>query len=162
MCNDLMAKGEDIWNSGAPRRPVELSQPRKLVNKHSSWNVRQVSLGNAEPAVGTCVVILTVCWRYEEMLIRRSLPGVFSWSRNTRRKPASAPLSPPQIPHDQTRARTLSAVVGNQRLSPWAMARLCLTYLDWLSLKFGVHKSNYIGQWNLFIGQLEILINNEF
>jgi hypothetical protein len=27
-------------------------------------------------------------------------------NRSTRRKPASAPLCPPQIPHDQTRART--------------------------------------------------------
>jgi hypothetical protein len=27
-------------------------------------------------------------------------------NRSTRRKPASAPLCPPQIPHDQTRVRT--------------------------------------------------------
>jgi hypothetical protein len=27
-------------------------------------------------------------------------------NRKTRRKPAPAPLCPPQIPHDQTRART--------------------------------------------------------
>jgi hypothetical protein len=44
-------------------------------------------------------------------------------NRSTRRKPAPAPLCPPQIPHDQTRARTRAAVVGSQRLTAWAMAR---------------------------------------
>jgi hypothetical protein len=34
--------------------------------------------------------------------------------RSTRRKPASAPLCPPQIPHDQTRARTLYKAYINQ------------------------------------------------
>jgi hypothetical protein len=34
-------------------------------------------------------------------------------NRSTRRKPASAPLCPPQIPHDQTRARTQAAAVGS-------------------------------------------------
>jgi hypothetical protein len=34
---------------------------------------------------------------------------------STRRKPAPAPLYPPQIPLDQTRARTRAAAVGNQR-----------------------------------------------
>jgi hypothetical protein len=38
-------------------------------------------------------------------------------NRSTRRKPAPAPLCPPQIPHDLTRARTRSAVVGSQRLT---------------------------------------------
>jgi hypothetical protein len=32
-------------------------------------------------------------------------------NRSTRRKPAPAPLCPPQIPHDQTRARTRAAAV---------------------------------------------------
>jgi hypothetical protein len=36
---------------------------------------------------------------------------------STRRKPASAPLCPPQIPLVQTRARTRGAAVGNQRLA---------------------------------------------
>jgi hypothetical protein len=40
-------------------------------------------------------------------------------NRSTRRKPAPAP----QIPHDQTRARTRDAAVGSQRLNAWAMAR---------------------------------------
>jgi hypothetical protein len=44
-------------------------------------------------------------------------------NRSTRRKPAPAPLCPPQIPHDQTRARTRAAAVGSQWLTAWAMAR---------------------------------------
>jgi hypothetical protein len=40
-------------------------------------------------------------------------------NRSTRRKPAPAPLCPPQIPLDQTRA----AAVGSQGLTAWAMAR---------------------------------------
>jgi hypothetical protein len=42
---------------------------------------------------------------------------------SSRRKPALAPLCPPQIPHDQSRARTRAAAVGSQRLTAWAMAR---------------------------------------
>jgi hypothetical protein len=38
-------------------------------------------------------------------------------NRSTRRKPGPAPLCPPQIPHDQTRARTRAAAVGSQRLT---------------------------------------------
>jgi hypothetical protein len=38
-------------------------------------------------------------------------------NRSTRRKPAPAPLCPPQIPLDQTRARTRAAAVGSQRLT---------------------------------------------
>jgi hypothetical protein len=38
-------------------------------------------------------------------------------NRSTRRKPAPAPLRPPQIPLDQTRARTWAAAVGSQRLT---------------------------------------------
>jgi hypothetical protein len=44
-------------------------------------------------------------------------------NRSTRRKPAPAPLCPPQIPHDPTRAQTRAAAVGSQRLTAWAMAR---------------------------------------
>jgi hypothetical protein len=33
------------------------------------------------------------------------------------REPAPAPLCPPQIPHDQTQARTRAAAVGSQRLT---------------------------------------------
>jgi hypothetical protein len=38
-------------------------------------------------------------------------------NRSTRRKPAPAPLCLPQIPHDQTPARTRPAAVGSQRLT---------------------------------------------
>jgi hypothetical protein len=38
-------------------------------------------------------------------------------NRSTRRKLAPAPLCPPQIPHDTTRARTRAAAVGSQRLT---------------------------------------------
>jgi hypothetical protein len=38
-------------------------------------------------------------------------------NRSTRRKPASTPFCPPQIPLDQTRARTQVAAVGSQRLT---------------------------------------------
>jgi hypothetical protein len=37
--------------------------------------------------------------------------------RSTRRKPAPAPLCPPQILLDQTRARTRAAAVGSQRIT---------------------------------------------
>jgi hypothetical protein len=53
-------------------------------------------------------------------------------NRSTRRKPAPAPLCPPQIPYDQTRARTRVAVVGNQRLTARAMARPYL-YISYVS-----------------------------
>jgi hypothetical protein len=44
-------------------------------------------------------------------------------NRSTRRNSAPAPLCPPQIPHDQIRARTRAAAVGSQRLTACAMAR---------------------------------------
>jgi hypothetical protein len=44
-------------------------------------------------------------------------------NQSTRRKPSPAPFCPPQIPLDQTRARTRAAEVGSQRLTAWAMAR---------------------------------------
>jgi hypothetical protein len=43
---------------------------------------------------------------------------------STWRKPVQVPLCPPQIPHDLTRARTLAAAVGSQRLTASAMADL--------------------------------------
>jgi hypothetical protein len=46
--------------------------------------------------------------------------GRRNWS--SRRKPAPAPLCPPQIPLDQTRARTRAASVGSQRLTACTMA----------------------------------------
>jgi hypothetical protein len=38
-------------------------------------------------------------------------------NRSTRRKPAPSPFCPPQIPLDETRARTRAAAVGSQRLT---------------------------------------------
>jgi hypothetical protein len=38
-------------------------------------------------------------------------------NQSTQRKPAPTPLCPPQIPLDQTRARTRAATVGSQRLT---------------------------------------------
>jgi hypothetical protein len=38
-------------------------------------------------------------------------------NQSTRRKPAPAPLCPPQIPLDQTRDRTRAAAIGSQRLT---------------------------------------------
>jgi hypothetical protein len=48
---------------------------------------------------------------------------IFRGNRSTRTKPIPVPLCPPQIPHDLTRAGTLAAAVGSQRLTAWAMAR---------------------------------------
>jgi hypothetical protein len=44
-------------------------------------------------------------------------------NRSTRRKPAPAPLCPPQIPLDQTWDGTRAAAVGSQRLTASAMSR---------------------------------------
>jgi hypothetical protein len=38
-------------------------------------------------------------------------------NRSTGRKPATSPLCPSQIPHEQTRARTRAAAVGSQLLT---------------------------------------------
>ncbi|PNF26565.1 hypothetical protein B7P43_G13254 [Cryptotermes secundus] len=38
-------------------------------------------------------------------------------NQNTWRKPAPAPLCPPQVPLDQTRDQTQAAAVGSQRLT---------------------------------------------
>jgi hypothetical protein len=50
-------------------------------------------------------------------------------NRSTRRKPALAPLCPPQIPHDLIRATTRAAVVRSRRLTTWAIARPLITIL---------------------------------
>jgi hypothetical protein len=44
-------------------------------------------------------------------------------NRSTRRKRARVPICPPQIPHDQTQARTGAGAVESQRLTARAMAR---------------------------------------
>jgi hypothetical protein len=52
-------------------------------------------------------------------------------NQSTRRKPAPAPLFPPQIPLDHTWARTRAAAVGSQRLTAWSMARPVSRYTDY-------------------------------
>jgi hypothetical protein len=52
-------------------------------------------------------------------------------NRSTRRKPAPAPLCPPQIPHDQIQAQTRAAAVGSQQLIAWAMVRPFLQLTMW-------------------------------
>jgi hypothetical protein len=47
-------------------------------------------------------------------------------NRSTRRKSALAPLSPPQIRHNQTRVRTRASAVGNQPLTALAMADILI------------------------------------
>jgi hypothetical protein len=64
-------------------------------------------------------------------------------NRSTRRKPAPAPLCPPQIVLDQTRLWTWAAAVGRQRLTAWAMARpnaLCKVSRK----EFGKYKSQTV------------------
>jgi hypothetical protein len=46
--------------------------------------------------------------------------GIGKGNRNIRRKPAWAPLCPPQILHDLNWARTRPAEVGSRRLTAWA------------------------------------------
>jgi hypothetical protein len=50
-------------------------------------------------------------------------------NQSTRRQPAPVLLSPPQIPHDLTWARTGLVAMGNRRLTAWAMAQLYITPL---------------------------------
>jgi hypothetical protein len=52
---------------------------------------------------------------YDDCEAVGGMSGRGNWS--TRRKPASVPLCTPQIPQYLTRARTLAAVVGSQRLT---------------------------------------------
>jgi hypothetical protein len=44
-------------------------------------------------------------------------------NRSTRRKPTPVPLFLPQIPHDQTWARTRAVAVGSRRLTTWVTTR---------------------------------------
>jgi hypothetical protein len=63
-------------------------------------------------------------------------------NRSTRRKPAPAPICPPQIPLDQTRDRNRAAAVGSQRLTASAMARPVSYSLN-TSIDFLLHVSIY-------------------
>jgi hypothetical protein len=64
------------------------------------------------------------------------------------RKPAPAPLCPPQIPLNQTQPRTRAAAVGSQRLTAWVMARP-LPYFYWISVLWSVVlRSLYLRVWH--------------
>jgi hypothetical protein len=65
-------------------------------------------------------------------------------NRSTRRKPAPAPLCPPQFPLDQRRARTWAAAVWNQRLTAWDMARPWFTLTVFARLNAVIVGSNPI------------------
>jgi hypothetical protein len=67
-------------------------------------------------------------------------------NRSTRGKPAPAWLCPPQIPHDQTRARTRAAALGSQRLTVWAMARPLRTFIGMLHLMSFMDRTVLIDQ----------------
>jgi hypothetical protein len=51
-------------------------------------------------------------------------------NRSTLRKPAPAPLCTPQIPLDQTRARTRAAAVGSQRLTARPQIALTVKFIE--------------------------------
>jgi hypothetical protein len=66
-------------------------------------------------------------------------------NRSTQRKPAPAPLCPPQIPHDQTRARTRAATVGNQELTYSLHHR---SEDKWrLQVVSSIHNEDYTAMW---------------
>jgi hypothetical protein len=68
-------------------------------------------------------------------------------NRSTRRKPAPAPLCPPQIPHDLTRARTRAAAVGSRWLTAWGMAlSIYLSIYVYLSMAL----KPFARPWSLF------------
>jgi hypothetical protein len=67
---------------------------------------------------------------------------ISSWHRSTRRKPASVPLCPLQIPHVLTRARTRTAAVGSRRVPAWAMA-LTWSIMEFAYLYYRKYTVNY-------------------
>jgi hypothetical protein len=60
-------------------------------------------------------------------------------NRSTLRKPAPVPLCPPQIPYAVTRALTLAASVGSQRLTARAMTGHTTGLLDPLGAYIHLH-----------------------
>jgi hypothetical protein len=60
-------------------------------------------------------------------------------NRGTRRKPAPAPLLPPQIPLDQTWDRTRAAAVGSQRLTALAMGQPTFLFTNTVDKEFERH-----------------------
>jgi hypothetical protein len=72
---------------------------------------------------GTLGIVATTGLLYQPRMIGDSNCGeiggmkIGRGSRSTRRKPAPAPLCPPQIPHDQTLISTRATAVESQRLT---------------------------------------------
>jgi hypothetical protein len=56
-------------------------------------------------------------------------------NRTTRRESAPAPLCPPQIPHDQARARTRATSMGSHRLTAWAMAWPFILFVFFITIQ---------------------------
>jgi hypothetical protein len=86
-----------------------------MEGSHSGWLSPNCVHSARRPLLAYCTC-LGDCedGEFDEMKIGRG-------NRSTRRKPAPAPLCPPQIPLDQTRAPTWAAAVGNQRLAASAV-----------------------------------------
>jgi hypothetical protein len=92
---------------------------KKKLNSHSwGWSPNWV-----HSARRPLNVLLYLPW--ENMMMKNLVEWkIGRGNRSTRRKPAPAPLYPPQIPLDQTRARTRSTAVGSQRLTAGWPARM--------------------------------------
>jgi hypothetical protein len=81
--------------------------------------------------------------------------GRGNWS--TRRKPAPAPLCPPQIPHDQTWARIRAAAVGSQRLTAWAIYGWSFKKVLYIHINIYVIQSEHVQRLNKIMETLKIL-----
>jgi hypothetical protein len=106
------------WWLSAPQRPLYPPSYTIFINSHSGGVESQLGPLDTSATSGL-LYLLRVILRIEN-LVEWRLEGE---NRSTRRKPAPAPLSPPQIPLDQTRPRSRPAAVGSQRLTSWAMER---------------------------------------
>jgi hypothetical protein len=82
--------------------------------------------GGVESKLGPlCTSVTSGLLYVPRVIVRMEFGGmkIGRGHRSTRRKPTPTPLCTPQIPLDQTRARTRPAALGSQRLTAWAMAR---------------------------------------
>jgi hypothetical protein len=117
-----------LWRIYGPRRDVRvvaggkrlLGRPRRLWEDNIKMDFFIIVSGVRLSPLGTAA---TAGLLYQPQMIDDGDCGeigrmkIGRGNRSTRRKPAPAPLCSPQIPHDQTRARTRSAAVGSQRLT---------------------------------------------
>jgi hypothetical protein len=89
-----------------------------LTEELPTYEDRQFSMESILGPLGTSATsgllyLSRVIVRMENLVVRIFAKG----NRSNRRKPARAPLCPPQIPLDQTRARTRTAAVGIKQLA---------------------------------------------